>query len=79
KYGLQRKDLDTMKELFNITKMHESSAMEIMNKNRVVILSKELKHETITPENTKKFIELSKTLFKKIKEVIIQEKRERNL
>jgi len=75
RYGLQRKDLDTIKELFDITKIHEDSVMEIMNKNRVVILSKELKHETITPENTKKFIELSKVLFRNIKEKIIREKR----
>ena len=55
KYGIPLNDIKTLKELLFISEEHKRSAVELFDKNKVVILSDTLKSQTLTTENIKDF------------------------
>lgn len=77
RYSISPKEVEQIKTIFEITKKHEDSAMEVMTKDKVVILSKDLDQEIVTPEEARSFVEMAKELFKKTKEHMINERKSR--
>lgn len=67
RYNITEKDIELIIELFEIVKKHKQSDFEFVKEEKVVILSKNLKQETITIEKTKKFLELAKDILEKAK------------
>ena len=77
KYDITQKDLEQIRALFELTKKQKESVMDIMKNEKVIVVSKNMEHETITPEKVREFLEISKKIFQKTKEYIIKERKSR--
>ncbi len=64
-YKITQKEIDLIIELFELIEKHKQSATEFVREEKVVILSENLKTETITIEKIKEFFNLSKEIMKK--------------
>ncbi len=67
-YKITQEEVDLIIELFELVEKHEQSTVEFLKNEKVVILSENLKTETITIEKVKKFFNLSKEIMRKILE-----------
>ncbi len=75
KYEITQKELEQIRNLFELTKKQKESVMDIMKNDKVIHLSKDLTTETITPEKAKEFLDISRGIFQKTKEYIIKERK----
>lgn len=66
RYEINSDEITQIKELFEITKQHQKSSMEFTRNEKIVILSKDLCQKTISLEKIKEFLNLAKSLLKKI-------------
>jgi len=61
-YGLTNKQIKEIIEIIEINKQHKQSAMEFVKKDKVVILSDNLKTKTINLQKIKEYLLLAKEL-----------------
>ncbi len=66
-YNIKKEETDLIIELFDIAEKHKQSSMEFIKNGKVIILSDNMKPETINIEKIKKFLDLTKDILKKIK------------
>ncbi|MCK4647558.1 hypothetical protein KAT24_01345 [Candidatus Pacearchaeota archaeon] len=69
-YKITQKEIDSIKELFELVEKHKQSTIEFLKNEKIVILSENLKTETITIEKIKEFFNLSKEIMKKTLAII---------
>jgi len=64
-YNITQKEMDSIMELFGLVEKHKQSTVEFLRHEKVVILSENLKTDTITLEKAKEFFNLAKEIMKK--------------
>jgi len=72
RYGISEIEVKQIKKLFEIAEKHKNSPFEFVKDEKVVILSDNLKAETISLEKIKEFLELSKKIIQNSKETILR-------
>ncbi|MDO8622724.1 MAG: hypothetical protein Q7R52_00600 [archaeon] len=70
KYNITSEEIMTIKELFDVMEKHKKSSFEFVKNEKIIILSDNLRTETISIEKTKEFLYLGKSLLRKMKDVI---------
>ncbi|MFH1365450.1 MAG: hypothetical protein ABIH28_02620 [archaeon] len=68
-YFINEKEIKMIEELFDLAKSHKKSPMEFIKDGRVVILSNDMSKRIFNIEDVKKFLEMSKKVIEKTKEV----------
>ena len=71
RFQITNQELEQIKKLFEFEESHKNSSMEIMKENKIVILSPDLRQKTITIEQIKEFLVLSKSILEKTKNKIL--------
>jgi len=71
-YFINEKEVKMIEELFDLAKSHKQSPMEFIKDGKVIILSDNMVKKTFTLEDVKKFLEMSKRVVEKTKEVLIR-------
>lgn len=66
RYGIEKREVKTILELINIMDKHKKSPLEFIKDEKIIILSENLKPETITIEKTKEFLLNEKSILKKV-------------
>lgn len=69
KYSLGESEIRDIEELFDLARSHKKSPMEFIKNGKVVILSDNMIKKTFSLEDVKKFLEISKKMIKKTKEI----------
>jgi len=69
KYSIDEKEIKSIEDLFDLARSHRKSPMEFIKDGKVVILSENMLKKTFTVEDVKKFLEMSKKIIEKTKEV----------
>ena len=69
-YKINKEEIDSIIKLFELVEKHKQSTMEFLKNEKVVILSENLKTETITIEKIKEFFNLSKKIMNKTLAII---------
>ena len=69
-YKITKEEIDSILELFELVEKHKQSTSEFMRDEKVVILSENLKTETITLEKIKEFFNVAKEILKKTLAII---------
>ena len=72
RYGISQTEVKQILKLFDLAEKHKSSPFEFVKDEKVVILSENLKSETITLEKIKEFLELSKKILNNSKDIILR-------
>ena len=72
RYNISETEVKKMLKLFNLIEKHKSSPFEFVRGDKVVILTENMNHETITIEKVKEFLNSSKNLLEKSKAVILR-------
>lgn len=72
RWNITKEDINLILELFEIVEKHKASPFEFVKDEKVVILSEDLSHKTITIEKTKEFLSLSQNILNKVKEMILR-------
>ena len=75
RYKISSQEVDSITKLFELVEKQKQSAAEFVRQEKVVILSENLKTETITLEKIKEFLNLAKNILKKTLETIRIERR----
>jgi hypothetical protein len=65
-YSLNSDELRKIIEIIEFHKKHKLSPMEFVKKEKVVIMSKDSRIDTLNIEKTKEYLSVSKSLYKKI-------------
>jgi hypothetical protein len=65
RYKITKEEIAFILKLFELIEKHKQSTMEFLKNEKVVILSENLKTETITIEKIKEFFNLSKSIMEK--------------
>jgi len=71
RYKITPQEIKLINELFYIVEEHKKSPFEFIKNDKVVILSQDLKPQTITLEKTKEFLILGKNILRKTKQRIL--------
>jgi len=74
KYSINQSEIKQVLELFELAEAHKKSPFEFAKGNKVVILSENMKQNTITLEKTKEFLILTKNILQKTQKTIISQK-----
>ncbi len=69
-YTLNNEQIKKIKEILELNKKHKQSAMEFVKKDKVVILSDNLKTQILTIQIIKQYLLLAKELLMKVNEKI---------
>jgi hypothetical protein len=72
RYNINEREIQKIIELFELAEKHKESSMEFMKDNKVIILDRKMKVETLTVEKTKDMIELAKEILIKTKNGILR-------
>jgi hypothetical protein len=67
KYGITPEEISKIKEIFEIVKRHEKSPFEFIRNEKIIILSENMNKKTISIEETKNFLSISKKIIEKTK------------
>jgi hypothetical protein len=67
RYLITLEEIKEIEQLFDLARSHKYSPMEFMKDGKVIILSDNMLKRTISLEDLKKFLEISKEVVKKIK------------
>jgi hypothetical protein len=65
-YGLTNKQIKEIIEILELNKQHKQSAMEFVKKDKIVILSDNLKTQTINIQKIKEYLLLAKELLMRV-------------
>ncbi len=68
RFGINKDEINKIIELFEIVELHKKSPMEFTRKEKIVILSENMKQQIVTLEKTKEFLIVSKNILAKTKE-----------
>ena len=71
RYNITEPEINSIKELFNIVEKHKQSTFEFIKNDKIIILSENLKPESITFEKTKQFLILGKNILRKTQKGIL--------
>ena len=72
RYNISETEVKKTIKLFEIVEKHKTSPMEFVKEDKIVILSDNMSSETITLEKVKEFLDSSKTILQKAKNVILR-------
>jgi len=72
KYNISETNVKKIIKLFDIVEKHKASPFEFVKENKVVILSDNMASETITLEKVKEFLDSSKIVLQKAKDIILR-------
>lgn len=67
RYSIEKYETKKIEEIFEIVKKHKESPFEFVREGKIVILSNDLKHQTITQESIKELLEIVKKIIIKTK------------
>jgi len=67
-YKITYEEIKLISELFEVSEKHKQSQMEFLKDDKIVILSKNLDINVITPEKTKRFLALAKDILRKTRD-----------
>jgi DNA-binding transcriptional MerR regulator len=65
-YGLTNKQIQEIKEILELNKQHKQSAMEFVKRDKMVILSDNLRIQTINIQKIKEYLLLAKEFLMKV-------------
>lgn len=71
RFGITKEEIKNSLELIKLNESHKKSASEFVRKEKIIILSDNLNHETLTLERVKFYLNTIKNMLKKTKEVIL--------
>ncbi len=71
RYKITEKEINLIKELFDIVEKYRESSFDFVKNNKIIILSENLKPETVSFEKTKEFLILGKNILRKTQEGIL--------
>jgi len=74
RYSITSEQVGKVLEIFNLAEKHKKSPFEFVRNNKVVIMTNALKTDTITIENMKEYILLSKDILRKAETMIMSKK-----
>jgi len=72
RYSISEIEIKRILKLFEIVEKHKASPMEFVKEDKVVILSENMNSETITIEKVKEFLDSSKIVLQKAKDIILR-------
>jgi hypothetical protein len=72
RYNISETEVKKILKLFEIVEKHKASPFEFVKEDKLVILSDNMNSETITLEKVKEFLDSSKTVLKKAKDIILR-------
>ncbi len=67
RYGISPGEIKQIEALFKLVEGHEKSTMEFVRGEKVVILSDTSTHLTVNLEETKEFLQLGKSILRKVR------------
>jgi hypothetical protein len=70
KYNITKEEILLIKELFNLVEKHNQSPFEFVRNDKIIILSENLKQNTLTIEKIKEFLILAKNVLNKAEKII---------
>jgi len=65
KFNINKDEIETLKEMFRIMEKHKESSFEFSRKEKLVIMSNNLRTESIGIEQLKKYLNILKIILKK--------------
>ena len=68
--NITKQEIFLIEELFNLVEKHNQSPFEFVRNNKVIILSENLKPNTLTIEKTKEFLILAKSVLNKTEKMV---------
>jgi len=72
RYNISETNVKKITKLFEIVKKHKASPFEFVKEDKVVILSENMASEIITLEKVKEFLDSSKIVLQKAKDIILR-------
>lgn len=66
-YDISQEEIAEIIELLSLVESHKKSPLEFLRKDKIVIMSDNLKTNTLDPDGLKKYLNLSKKLIEKAK------------
>ena len=70
RFNITQEEVVVLKELFNLMEKHKESSFEFTRKDKLVIMSNNLKTESVGLEQVKKYLNILKIILKKAKTLI---------
>ena len=70
RFGIKNNEIKQILYIFELVEAHKTSPMEFVKEDKIIILSEDMKQETLNLEKTKEFIILAKNILKKTKDTI---------
>ncbi len=70
-YNITKEEIDKLIEIIILFEKHKKSPFEFVKNNKVVIMSEDLKTETLTLEKVKEYLKISKGILIKIEHRIL--------
>ncbi|MFA4953630.1 MAG: hypothetical protein WC584_05380 [Candidatus Pacearchaeota archaeon] len=71
RFNITNQEIALIIKLFELEQNHKKSSMEFAKDNKIVILSEDMRQRIITLEEIKQFLQLSKDVLKKTKNIIL--------
>lgn len=71
RFNITNQEIALIIKLFELEQNHKKSSMEFAKDNKIVILSEDMRQKIITLEEIKQFLQLSKDVLKKTKNIIL--------
>lgn len=71
RYNIKGDEIESILEVFDFAEKHSKSPFEFVKEEKVIILSKNMEPKTLTLEQTKELLLVSKNILKKTKEKIL--------
>ena len=72
RYNISEIEIKRIIKLFELVEKHKASPLEFVKKDKIVILSENMDSEIITFEKVKEFLNSSKIILQKAKEIILR-------
>ena len=73
RFNMTSQEIDTIKELLALAEKHKESSMEFVRKEKVVIMSDNLRIESIGLDKLKKYLSVMKVVMQKTKAMMMSE------
>ncbi|MBU3907087.1 MAG: hypothetical protein KKA64_02435, partial [Nanoarchaeota archaeon] len=70
RYRMNEQEIKSITNLINLAEKHKKSPFEFVRDEKVIILSENLKPETITLDKAKEFLLMSKSILRKTQETL---------
>lgn len=71
RYNITEEEIRLIMELFDIVEKHKQSSFEFVRSENVIILSEDLRPETLSIEKIKEFLLLAKNILEKVNQEIL--------